>query len=57
MALLTDVTKDEQVQLTCEDSTIITLRVIKKSGKKVRICIDAPKTVDISKEDIGQVQT
>lgn len=50
MALLTDVTKSEVVHLVC-DKILIKLRVIKKSGKKVRICIDAPKEVDISKKD------
>jgi len=52
VALLTDVSKSEIVHLHLQDDTIITLRVIKKSGKKVRICIDAPKTVSISKKDL-----
>jgi len=52
VALLTDVSKTEIVHLDLADDTKITLRVIKKSGKKVRICIDAPKTVSISKKDL-----
>jgi sRNA-binding carbon storage regulator CsrA len=51
VALLTDVSKSEIVELDLKD-TKITLRVIKKSGKKVRICIDAPKTVSISKKEM-----
>ena len=52
MALLTDVSKSEIVHLDLKPDTKITLRVIKKSGKKVRICIDAPKTVSISKKEM-----
>jgi len=51
MALLTDVSKTERIKLAIKD-TLITLKVIKKSGQKVRICIDAPKEVNISKEEI-----
>lgn len=51
MALLTDITNSETVHLII-DKVLIKLKVIKKSGKKVRICIDAPKEVDISKQDI-----
>jgi sRNA-binding carbon storage regulator CsrA len=53
MALLTDVSKSEIVKLAAGEISI-TLKVIKKSGKKVRIIIDAPKEVKISKEDIAQ---
>lgn len=52
MALLTDVSKGEIVHLAV-NKILIKLRVIKKSGKKVRICIDAPKEVNISKKDIS----
>jgi len=51
MALMTDITDSETVSLLI-DKVLIKLKVIKKSGKKVRICIDAPKEVDISKQDI-----
>jgi sRNA-binding carbon storage regulator CsrA len=53
MALITDVTKGESVHLAI-DKILIKLRVVKKSGKKVRIRIDAPKEVDISKQDIEE---
>jgi len=53
MALLTDVSKTEIVKLAV-DKILIRLKVIKKSGKKVRICIDAPKEVSISKEKISE---
>ena len=51
MALLTDVSKTETIKLAF-DKVLIKLKVIKKSGQKVRICIDAPKEVDISKEEM-----
>lgn len=50
MALLTDVSKSETVCLEVGQITI-KLRVIKKTGRKVRICIDAPKEVAIKKID------
>lgn len=53
MALLTDVSKSETVKLAV-NKILITLKVIKKSGKKVRICIDAPKEVSITKEDLSE---
>jgi sRNA-binding carbon storage regulator CsrA len=53
MALITDVTKREIVNLAI-DKVLIKLKVIKKSGKKVRICIDAPKEVTISKEEMTE---
>ena len=53
MALLTDVTKGESVHLAI-DNVLIKLRIIRKSGKKVRIRIDAPKEVQISKADIDK---
>lgn len=53
MALLTDVSKSEKIKLAIKD-TLITLKVIKKSGQKVRICIDAPKEVSISKEEMAE---
>lgn len=53
MALLTDVSKTEKIKLAIKD-TLITLKVIKKSGQKVRICIDAPKEVSISKEEMSE---
>lgn len=51
MALLTDITDSQSVCLVV-NNVKIELKVIKKSGRKVRICIDAPKEVDISKGDI-----
>ena len=51
MALITDVTKREVLHLVVDNKTVIKVRVIKKSGKKVRIRIDAPKDVDISKKE------
>lgn len=50
MALLTDVSQGEVVHLVV-DKVLIKLRVIKKSGTKVRVCIEAPKEVNISKKD------
>jgi sRNA-binding carbon storage regulator CsrA len=50
MALITDVTQSETVYMDVNDIHI-KLKVVKKSGKKVRVCIDAPQEVSIEKRE------
>ena len=51
MALLTDITKDQIIHIE-RDGVLVKIKVLKKSGSKVRIHIDAPKDMDISKRDL-----
>ena len=51
MPLLTDITKDQIIHIE-RDGVLVKIKVLKKSGSKVRIHIDAPKDMDISKRDL-----
>jgi len=51
MALLTDMTRDDVIEIKNGDNPPIKIKVMKKSGTKVRIRIDAPEGTEISKTD------
>ena len=50
MAFLTDLTHNDQVELETGE-TVIRLKVIKRTGQKVRLSIDAGREVKIRKID------
>ena len=50
MAFLTDLSPDDRIELETDESKI-RLKVIKRTGQKVRLSIDAGREVNIRKID------